>query len=215
MNDKQEFKNLKEVAENMRQQEWEMLENISKDLNKIANYPAKISLEEFETYFLPYILNEVEKNETNNFIFTYNFLEKTENSWFREIEVVDNKGNVVFILPPLVVDVKLKEDYSNLAVNRIINKYYNMLDSGYYGTEKELTKGLSEILKALSVDEEKYKRYIVEYNKIFERYKDRFIRAYKIRKGIPLTDEEKSLENKNKNTTKLNKIDEEDDIFDY
>jgi len=206
MKTNKEVKSLKDVVKIKRNEELKELENLSQDLDKIAHSPSRITLEEFETYFLPYIINEVEKDETNNFIFVNNFLEKTNRSWFREIEVVDPKGNVLFILPPLAVDVDIKEN-SDVVVNKIVTKYYNMIKNGYYNSEKELAEGLANILSNLKVDEEKYKKYIVEYNKIFISYKDRFLKAYKRRKGIPL---EKETSNKKPNT-----ITEEDDIFDY
>jgi len=212
----EQFKDLQEVSEAKKAEEFKMLEELSKDLKNITNFPARITLKEFETYFLPFIINEVDKDETNSFIFVYNFLEKTEKSWFREVEVVDKHGNVLFILPPLAIDVKFKNNKKDLVVNRIVTKYYNMLNNHYHGTEKELKKGLISILKELTVDEDKFKKYIVEYNKIFERYSERFINAYKRKKGIPVDNEQKAVkENKKVKKLNVNKIDEEDDVFDY
>ena len=211
MEKEKETVNLKTVVKDMKNEEWEQLVNKSKVIEEITRTPASISLEEFEVYFLPFFLEEVGKDEVNTQIFMYNFLEKTEGSYHREIEVKDKEGSVLFILPPLFLDVNVANP--DLSISFIVSKLNTLIESGYYGAEKEVTKGLNEILKSLGTDKELYKKYIIEFNRIIETYSDRFINAYKRKKGIPVEETKQQVEDKTKEKKKM--IDEEDDIFDY
>ena len=213
MDIKEQDVTLKDVAEMIRNEEWEELEGISEDISKLLPEPAKTDRQTFEKYLLPYLLMEVERDDNNSFIFQYNFLKLTNGSYHREVVVIDENGEIMFLLPPLILDVELKEN--RISISTVIRKFYNLFENHYYGVEKELVRDLNEVIKSLKLDEDIYAKYIVEFNKIFSYYKDRFLRAYKKRLGIE--DEENTDENesKNNNTTSLNKLDEEDDIFDY
>jgi len=213
MENKEQDITLKDVANVIRNEEWEELKEITKDISKLVPEPVKIDRQTFEKYLLPYLLMEVERNDENNFIFQYNFLKLTNGSYHREIVVIDENGEVMFLLPPLVLDVELKED--RISISTVIKKFYNLFENHYHGVEKELVKDLNEVVKSLKLDEDVYAKYIVEFNKVFSYYKDRFLKAYKKRLGIEDEEDDDKNENKNNNITSLNKINEEDDIFDY
>ena len=208
-------KTLADVAETMRLEELEDLKQVTEDLKKVLPKPATISKEEFEIYFLPFFIGEVERNDTNTQIFIYNYLEKTEQSYHRELEVVNEEGDVLYILPPLFIDVFIKNE--DLSISFLTKKMSALIESGYYNSDKEIVKGLNEILKSLGADNEKYRKYIIEFNRMVLDYKDRFIRAYKRRKGLPIEEEEQTKDKKEtKRITNVDTtIDEEDDIFDY
>lgn len=215
-NEKSKEITLKDVSEQRKSEEIKELEEVAEELVSVIPEPIRITKQEFESFFLPFLIGEVERNDINTEIFIYNYLEKTEHSYHRELEVIDDNGDLLYILPPLFIGLDIKD--KDMSVSFLTKKMLTLIDSGFYNSDKEIIKGLNAILKSLGTDKDKYGKYILEYNRILSDYKDRFIAAYKKRKGIVVeevkdeTDEQEAKELQNKN---INSIDEEDDIFDY
>jgi len=108
---------LEEVSKMLMNEEMSEIAESSAILDTVATKYEEITLDFFETYFLPYIIYEVEHNDESNMIFNYNYF-KIAKQYNIPIVVIGNNGEVLYKLPPLMSDINLSK-MDNVAFSKL------------------------------------------------------------------------------------------------
>jgi len=111
--------NLNKAISVGRQEELSIIEELGKSLKTICNVSKTIDLSTFETYFLPYIIGELEHDDINNAVFIDNY-STVSGSIRTGINVVDSNDDVLYELPPLLAETN--EMDLGISFNKIIQK---------------------------------------------------------------------------------------------
>ena len=159
---------LEEVSKQMQSEEMLELAESSEILTQVNSEEVEITLDFFETYFLPYIIYEVEHTDEYNMIFNYNYY-KIAKKYSVSIVVIGDNNEVLYKLPPLVSDVNL-DKLSNVAFSKIVSVFTNVAESNESMANKMLGKALNEVGTLIETKSNVYEQSL---QAIFQDYKHR------------------------------------------
>jgi len=182
---------LKDVLNKERDEEIEYLKELSLTLMPaLEQVYETIPIKEFETYLLPYILGLVERNEANQVIYRDNYF-KYSKHYRHALYVIDNTGEIIYKLPPLVMDANLKK-LQNINLNMMVNAIENKDSSNsYFNTIlRATTDALNE---SIEPDERILRGYLYELNKIYKDYS--YLTENKIKEQYSNTPNKSIVEN--------------------
>jgi len=192
---------LEEVSKMLMNEEMSEIAESSAILDTVATKYEEITLDFFETYFLPYIIYEVEHNDESNMIFNYNYF-KIAKQYNIPIVVIGNNGEVLYKLPPLMSDINLSK-MDNVAFSKIVSMFTNISDNNSNAANKMLGKALEEVGTLVEVASNDYENSLVT---IFQDYKHRLKDSF-------INDNIK--EHFEVDVKKIEEIEEDDDFIDY
>jgi len=188
---------LEKVVNLLKTQESEDIKQFSKVISTLKNDDKVINLYDFELYFLPYILGEIEKTEVNTAVYIDNILKVTK-SHHIGITVKDNDGKILYKLPPLIADTDITK-LDNVAFSTIVNKVNSYLESCPHKVNGILTKVVDIVTDELDLADSS-KSYTGELIKILTNYNDRVNKVLSKRGKSPVNEAKEEIE---------------DDLFDY
>jgi hypothetical protein len=189
---------LREVAEKMKGEEEQEILDFSKVISTLKNEDKIINLYDFETYFLPFIIGEIERTDVNTAVYVDNYL-KVAKSHHVGIAVKDN-DEVKFKLPPLIADTDITK-LDNISFGSIVSKVNSYSESRPDKANALLNKVSKKVLEDMGLSDSS-KAYIEELVKIFHSYPDRVAKVIE-KRNIDVKLDTKQIE------------EEEDDLFDY
>jgi len=192
---------LEEVSMMLMSEEMSEIAENSAILETVATKYEEITLEFFETYFLPFVIHEVEHNEEAIMIFNYNYF-KIAKQYNVSIVVIDTNGEVLYKLPPLMSDINLSK-MDNVAFSRIVSMFTDMSDNNSNAANKMLGKALGEVGTLVEAASNTYEDSLIT---IFQDYKHRLKDSF-------ISD--KLKEHFKVNAKKIEEIEEDDDFIDY
>jgi len=186
---------LEKVVEKIKSVEEDEILGFSKVISTLKNEDKKVSLYDFELYFLPYILGEIDKTDVNTAVYIDNFLRVAKSHHIGLAVYVDDK--VVYKLPPLIADTDITK-LDNISFGSIVSKVNIYSGNNPRKASTILNKVSEKIMEDLDLGESS-KEYLKELIKIFNSYPDRF---------------KKVMAKKGKDV-KLDTNEVEEDLFDY
>ena len=191
---------LQEVAKVLNTAETRDIEEFTSLISTLKTEEVDINKYDFESYFLPYVLGEIAKTDTNTAVYIDNFLRVTK-SHHIGIAVKDKDGNVIFKLPPLIADTDISK-LDRIAFGTIVSKVNLYTESNPNKASALLSKVSKTIMEEFKLGETS-EGYITELIKIFKTYPDR-VNKVRLKNG--------ELE---KRTPEAKKEEIEEDLFDY
>jgi len=144
----------------------EELTELSERLAPISEVSEDITIEEFELYFLPFIIGELEFNDENKTIFFYNY-KKIAKGVTTPLYVIED-DEVKYKLPPMLVTNDL-DGLDEFNFHRILNVFSNTKDTNPMVADKFLASSLNTISDEINTSK-KYDLYINELRRIYADY---------------------------------------------
>jgi len=160
---------LNDVLQQERDEEMEVLRELSLNLKEIAEPYEVITLQEFETYLLPYIIKEIEHTDENTAIFNSNFLNLSK-KYRVGLKVMDG-DKLLYKLPPLISS--LKTDENKINFRKIVNTFNNTVESNPRMANSQLNKNLNIVEKTLKEDKSYINDFRDTLSKIYNDYSHR------------------------------------------
>ena len=157
---------LNKVLKEERNEEMEILRELSLNLKEITDPYEEVSLHEFELYLLPFILKEIEYTDENTAIFNSNFL-KLSKKYRVGLKVINN-GKILYELPPLLGSLNIDDNKINFR--KIVNTFNSTAESNPRIADKQLSKNLNIVEKTLKENNNEVNKYINTLSKIYKDY---------------------------------------------
>lgn len=196
-----ENKEITELRNNVVTDISSWLNEVSESVTQLAVVePIEITLKEFETYFLPYILNLVERDEMSTMVYTRNLLDKTNDNYHTPLAVIDydeeGEKYIRYELPPYMLGIDTKS-VSDISFSGLIAMYDNIKVDNPFKARDLLKKSMEELGSIVQMDK-KYVHYFRELLKINNDYE--YLKTNKENNSIGKTNDVEE---------------EEEDLFDY
>lgn len=163
--------NMQKVKEEGKREEIEDLISLTEKIKGIDTEEVKLPRSTFETYLLPYLLNEIEHNEVNKTVFINN-LKDLSGGYKTTLLIVDDIDNdkVLFKLPPLLLDTNIDKLASEKVRNTVV-AHDNLKEANPKAADAALNRVKKSILKNMEVDNDKielYRSYIENFKKFYK-----------------------------------------------
>ena len=164
--------NMKKMKNAAVTEELQELTEISKSMKGLDKLEVKVSKYEFETYLLPYILNEIEHNDINKTVFINN-LKDLAGGYRSTILVMDStEEKVLFKVPPMLINSNIEKLEDRKLRNTIIT-YEQIAESNPRAADKKLSALTNIIVNGIEVSEDEINVFKDEIKDLLNYYADR------------------------------------------
>ena len=164
----------------------EELSYVTDDIKTLADEDPddlpKVYEDDFIKYLLPFLLNLVDKNDTDDaVVFKHNWINLT-GDLIKPFNVVDHSGNILFKVPKYLANY----DQDNTPINKvsyitILKEFKNEYERTPNLAEVNLDKTMKSISSMVSIDNEAIKEYLRFYYMLKDKYEN-YYNNYNINK---------------------------------
>lgn len=159
---------MEQLNTKIKQDNYNQYVGVLDELSKLTeDLDVEIKERDFKKYFLPIFNGELKLTDANMDIFLNNMYILT-NSYNLPISIIDENEEVIFRLPPIIMDVNQTSILSNVSFSKLINMYREN-KSTVQGDAmlSSITKSLGQVI---GVEEKSLNSYMEDISIMYKRY---------------------------------------------